>query len=456
MLYTVLHSVGEADNDFLFNNSFEAGLTYGQKDNNENMDDIDEGGTAIPVNGEHKHYNNYQNIGESMIKSVNDNGSDPTISANRSEKSSILPKKVYTVIGKESSGTQFVTSIIRDALEFHSYREGGRSYEFSTKRSRSKVDEQKFKHWRPEDDQNNPIQVQHFSLPQGSNCRQGNKNLKNQIVDAVFPAVCTSALTFGLHRKRQKEKRKRPMFQDKSFTENFQSIKEQCREMKQKQISLPHGFEYDTRLIFGPISRNVPQANYEALIDYPTRYFLNITSHKQWQEAHGVEQVIVIVVRDREISFQSRLKSHCADPNIARAEERIATEIINNAIREYLLEGKDETNEKNEEKVNNPWFMNFFKENKDEEEDENKDEEEDDDVRILWNPSKYKKNSKGSDILHSSLIPARNNVVLVSYETMLKMKGGYVKQLYEILGIKSDFAPIFKDGNAKYRKQKWF
>ena len=97
---------------------------------------------------------------------------------------------------------------------------------------------------------------------------------------------------------------------------------------------------------------------------------------------------------------------------------------------------------------NNPWFDEFFK--------ENKDEEEDDDVRILWNPSKYKKNSKGSDILHSSLIPARNNVVLVSYETMLKMKGGYVKQLYEILGIKSDFAPIFKDGNAKYRKQKWF
>ena len=87
---------------------------------------------------------------------------------------------------------------------------------------------------------------------------------------------------------------------------------------------------------------------------------------------------------------------------------------------------------------NNPWFDEFFK--------ENKDEEEDDDVRILWNPSKHKKNSKGSDILHSSLIPARNNVVLVSYETIFKMKGGSVKQLYEILGL--DFAPIFKDENA--------
>ena len=77
-------------------------------------------------------------------------------------------------------------------------------------------------------------------------------------------------------------------------------------------------------------------------------------------------------------------------------------------------------------------------------------EEEDD---LLWDPTRFDENDKDqdeNDVLHSSLIPSKNNVVLVSYESMMKLKGDYVKQLYEQLGIESDHIPVFKDGNAKY------
>ena len=56
------------------------------------------------------------------------------------------------------------------------------------------------------------------------------------------------------------------------------------------------------------------------------------------------------------------------------------------------------------------------------------------------------------DILYSSLIPAKNNVVLVSYELMMKYEMQYVNALYKILGIQNRFVPEFQDANAKYHQ----
>ena len=65
----------------------------------------------------------------------------------------ILPEKQFTVIGKESSGTKFVTEIIRDALEQRKYREGERP---------NNLLEVKFRlHGNSSD-----VHVQHVSLPQ--------------------------------------------------------------------------------------------------------------------------------------------------------------------------------------------------------------------------------------------------------------------------------------------------
>jgi len=47
-------------------------------------------------------------------------------------------------------------------------------------------------------------------------------------------------------------------------------------------------------------------------------------------------------------------------------------------------------------------------------------------------------------------LPMGNNVVLVSYETLMLLKDPYVDVLYQSLGIESNHRPHIKDGNTKY------
>jgi hypothetical protein len=45
------------------------------------------------------------------------------------------------------------------------------------------------------------------------------------------------------------------------------------------------------------------------------------------------------------------------------------------------------------------------------------------------------------------------NPIIISYETMLTLQRPYLCQLYETLGIETNFLPTFKNGNTKYLKQ---
>ncbi len=128
---------------------------------------------------------------------------------------------------------------------------------------------------------------------------------------------------------------------------------------------------------------------------YPERYFLDIVANKEWYESKGVEQVFVIVIRDKTVSFTSRV-GHCNLVTLREQEEELGTQIINSAIEKYILNGTD----------------------------------------------------KGRQL--SSSLPSGNNVFLVSYETLLKLKEVYIRMIYDALGIESDYVPIFKDGNEKY------
>ncbi len=157
---------------------------------------------------------------------------------------------------------------------------------------------------------------------------------------------------------------------------------------------------------------------------------------------HGTEQYIIIVVRDKEYSFKSRVAiGHCSNIEKARIEEeRIDNRIINDAIRTYILE--EEQNENKNKNISAPppppaWAQHYGEED------------------LLWDHKKFLDGKGGDDILHASLLPARINVILVSYEAMMEMKGDdYVQQLYNVLGIESDHIPVFKDENAKYKKLK--
>ena len=263
------------------------------------------------------------------------------------KKYSILPKKIYTVIGLESSGTQFVAGIIRDALNLHAYREGSFSYANIT-------------------DEALDVQVQHFSLPWGSTC-QSHPDVP--IVDVVLPSQCTRTSKENIHG-------------------------EECSKM---------GNDLWGKATYGGV-------------EYPERYNLDIVSHKEWYDAQGVEQYFVIVIRDGTISKKARKKVHCTDYSLLLKLEEVGRDIIIDAINRYVLESH-----KTGKKVTRENYK-------------------------YWEASTF----SGTGRKLSAGLVKGNNVVLVSYETLMMLKQPYVEMMYDALDIQSTYVPTIKDGNAKY------
>ncbi len=296
--------------------------------------------------------------------SMSKNGGQKNIKTGNLSK--ILPKKVYSVIGLESSGTQFVTGIIRNALKQRSYREGASPY-------RAPVLD------------NLHTQVQHFSLPWGSCCQCREAGGFTPVLDLVLPSQC--------YRR---------------------------------------GNPYDD---CGKIARDlwgVPQEGSNT-VRFPPRFNLDIVSHKEWYDSHGVEQYFIIVMRDPSISRTARFKGHCSNETLLAIEEEAGTKIMIDAINRYILETDDV--EKMVTPETYPYWQSQFRQ-----------EERRRLSSSLWPfPS--------SSLQSSFFIPNKNKVVLVSYETLNLLKETYVKVLLQALGIEVDpnipLLPI-KDGNAKY------
>lgn len=269
----------------------------------------------------------------------------------------ILPKTIYSVIGLEDSGTSFTASILQKALRLKAIRQGS----FPCGNTRC--------------NENDEVQVQHFSLPWGSVC-QG----KTETVDVVLPSACTR-------------------------THVRQDTILQCSQITQDIW----GFESNT-------SRP---------IKYPARYNLDIVKHKEWYEQQGVEQYFILVIRDQSISATARSKGHCTIPKFLKQEEDAGTEILVQAINKYFLE-KDEQVTKHTLPT---WAAEKFQIN-------------------AAKVAAAKKKPNGHRQL--SLLPFKNNVVLVSYESLMKLGPVYVQMLYDTLGIETDYMPQIMDGNQKY------
>jgi hypothetical protein len=404
----------------------------------------------------------------------------------------VMPKKLITVIGKESSGTTFVAKTLAEALQLpgrqQKYRDGYFHHE------RRKFDE-------------NPIQVQHVSLPQGAWCVQ---NHSHHIVDIILPPQCLSDkhkyfpsednprikqqcenLLTNMKLTEGQTKLHGPWFMRKSWKNNlyFTSIRypgrnftqtfhakhsayyasekrhhdfpkdaqrgdvwsfqkklerqEKIRKMYKRQSHLRHlrktNHEVDIEEWTRNVKNGIPLSKLttENLVKYPARFFLNITAQKLWYDRQGTEQVVVIVVRDEEMSYASRIRKHCQEIDLAKEEEQIATGILNDAIRTFLLEDQSSI----QSGFNGRWYAKNVSELLEQ--------------YLLWDPKvvleSLDKSKKRVDILHSSMIPFKNNVVLVSYEAMMKHQQSYVQKLYTVLGIESDHSPLFKDGNDKYK-----
>jgi hypothetical protein len=261
---------------------------------------------------------------------------------------SILPKKIISVIGLESSGTQFVSKIFEDALNTGPYREGSLPCKETCADESLECEKKHFLAKPHACVENSDVQIQHFSLPWGADCIT---RPDPPVVDVILPQQCSRAQT------------------DPNEIQ-------QCNQMAADLWGI--------------------QLNGKAM-EYPHRYQLDITTHKKWYDAQGVEQIFVIVMRDNTISYAAR-EFHCPDPDRRKQEDEVGLKIIINAINTFIL--KD-----NDEKVSTESFTHWAA-----------DQDEDKGKRRL------------------SAVPARDNVVVVSYESLIKLGGTYVKMLYATLG----------------------
>ena len=179
---------------------------------------------------------------------------------------SLLPKRLISVFGLESSGTTFVASTLCKAMS-----SGPFDPRYFSKFASTMVNDQGY-------------QIQHISLPMGYYDKQ-NTDFNQQflplpIVDAQLPEECIlprSAVQTG---------------QGPPVVGYRLDAPSEC----QLAFDLDH------------------------LRPYPRRYFVNITSHILFYQERGVDISAVVVVRDTSIHFQGILDNHC--PNATAAEEQ--------------------------------------------------------------------------------------------------------------------------------------
>ncbi len=104
---------------------------------------------------------------------------------------------------------------------------------------------------------------------------------------------------------------------------------------------------------------------------------------------------MVLSLRDRSISYKSKLHGHCSLERVGKGEDAVALDLMREAIEKYGARGS-------------------------------------------------RRGSLPSDV------SGRQRAFSVSYEGMMGMKEVYLKGLYKQLGIESTYIPSFADGNAKY------
>ena len=191
-------------------------------------------------------------------------------------KASLLPKRVITVFGHESSGTKLIASSIATAFDIWPKEGKWRLGEKSAWIYHQFVDGHVLSN-------DGELEVQHISLPMGWHCEKDVQTRTN-IVEALVPEDCS-----------------RPV-------EKSAVILARC----QNEVQITDG-----RVI------------------YPKRFFVNITSHIQWYQDRGVEITAILLMRDRSISRMGKFRDHCGIPTTAIEEDEVAASIQKETMRNY-------------------------------------------------------------------------------------------------------------------------
>ncbi|KAL7528539.1 hypothetical protein ACHAXR_002500, partial [Thalassiosira sp. AJA248-18] len=224
----------------------------------------------------------------------------------------ILPKKVITVLGPESSGTTFLSTVLRIAVG------ASEATELSISRQ--------------ERSQDGEWEIQHLSLPWGWQCEEDEDI---HVVDALVPEKC-----FRYERDPSLEPRKAAqifslhismMSKEENATED--QAEKQLLSMCRDEVKIS---EEDSRWTCGA---KCGTGKYDGYALYPQRFSVNITSHIEWYLSRGVDIKVVLSMRDRTISNRGKLKGHCHLADVGRREDEVALSLMAEAMEKYGKSG---------------------------------------------------------------------------------------------------------------------
>lgn len=301
----------------------------------------------------------------------------------------ILPKKVITVVGPESSGSTFLTTTLAMAI--------GADLGISKKVSgRVMTADRKY-------------EIQHLSLPWGWQC-ENNDGSGVSIVDALVPLECFRyELAPSLDpiiaeevwmTKYEKQKRKHDIY--KNFQVGHKKRKHEPPSFETPPIEVAKSGPQTATQV-----QELQQCRDEVLISeeselscgakcgvgdfhgyalYPRRFSINITKHIEWYLHRGVDVHVILSIRDRSISKRGKEKLHCEIEDVAEREDDVAIQLMTEGLEQYGPYGSKE----------------------------------------------------------------KDRVIVSSYEALMTMKDDYLFGLYKQLQINSTYAPSFVDGNEKY------
>lgn len=181
----------------------------------------------------------------------------------------VLPRRLITVFGLESSGTSLLASTLANAVGAHKVlNNDDLVYRAS---------------------ENNMLEIQHLSLPWGWFHGVGKKNLTVVDIDFIPPLECMV------------------------YPHHHAAIQ------RQKEVERPH-------------SHCDNETGLSERVRLPQRFMVNITSHVLWYRERGVQATALVIVREDYSHWHGKIKTHEKNVTIALQEDLHAKQLIAHAM----------------------------------------------------------------------------------------------------------------------------
>ena len=173
--------------------------------------------------------------------------------------------------------------------------------------------------------------------------------------------------------------------------------------------------------------REILQMSY--LMEYPNRYFVNLTSHVRWYQSRHVDVTVVVVVRDQSLHFRGILKTHCTNKTAAYEQFVHGRYIIQDAMTQLQQPQQQGRIPRDSYRPTNN----------------------EQGAAVLHSFNNNNNNNNSNNNNNNNNNSDHNELIIVSYETLMTLQETYLFDLYDQLGMfDATYIPEFVDGNAKY------